>query len=287
MSLLHADLVNHNYPAHTHDAYVIAVTEAGGARVINGRHVDTVSQSTLFISNPEERQSASMVKGSRWLYRSFYLTERAAQYISERLGIPETPGFDCNLLDDSELIARFIRLHRSLERRHDSMGADEALISAFAVLYQRHGKIKAKLNIAQRDKILSERAADLMRERFMENITLDELAAHIGVTNFHLIGLFKRTVGLTPHAYLIRLRLNAACHAIKSGKTLAESAAVAGFCDQSAFTGHLKRWYAITPAQFSQANLLHDRRGNGKPHKTGVKPSVQEIKEPDEISPSS
>jgi AraC-like DNA-binding protein len=87
----------------------------------------------------------------------------------------------------------------------------------------------------------------------MENLGLGELAEVAGLTKFQLIGLFKRTVGLTPHAYLIQIRLNAACRLLRRGFPLAESALAAGFCDQSALSRHFKRCYGITPAQFASA----------------------------------
>jgi hypothetical protein len=33
LSLMHADFTSHDYAPHTHDAFVIAVTELGGARI--------------------------------------------------------------------------------------------------------------------------------------------------------------------------------------------------------------------------------------------------------------
>jgi len=44
-----------------------------------------------------------------------------------------------------------------------------------------------------------------------------------------LIGLFKRTTGLTPHAYLTQIRLGIACRHLRRGLPIAEVAAVAGF----------------------------------------------------------
>ena len=44
---------------------------------------------------------------------------------------------------------------------------------------------------------------------------LEDLAAEVGLTTFQLIGLFKRTVGLTPHAYLTQVRLNMACRRLR------------------------------------------------------------------------
>ena len=79
---------------------------------------------------------------------------------------------------------------------------------------------------------------------------LDE---EVGLTTFQLIGLFKRTVGLTPHAYLTQVRLGMACRQLRRSPVLAEVATAVGFYDQSALNKHFKRCYGITPLQFARA----------------------------------
>ena len=95
--------------------------------------------------------------------------------------------------------------------------------------------------------------ADVMRERFADSLLLEDLAAIAGLTVFQLIGLFKRTIGTTPHVYLTHVRLNAACRLVRRGLPIAEAATAAGFCDQSALTKHFKRCYGMTPLQFARA----------------------------------
>jgi AraC-like DNA-binding protein len=92
-----------------------------------------------------------------------------------------------------------------------------------------------------------------MQARHDEELRLDDLAGAVGLTTFQLIGLFKRTTGLTPHSCLTQIRLNAACRRLRRGSSIAEAAALSGFYDQSALTRHFKRCYAITPRQFASA----------------------------------
>jgi len=54
MSLLRADFTSHQFSPHTHDAFVIAVTEAGGAEISSRGIARKVGTTTLFVSNPEE-----------------------------------------------------------------------------------------------------------------------------------------------------------------------------------------------------------------------------------------
>jgi AraC-like DNA-binding protein len=253
MSLLHADFTAHDYGPHTHDAFVIASTEAGGAEISCARVVEKVCPSVLFVSNPEERQAARMGDSKRWLYRSIYLTQPAIKHIACGLGLENMPWIAPSMFDDADLIDRFGRLHRACEAEDDDLCADELLIDAFGALFGRYGSGGGRPERTPRDSAIADRIIDLMRARFDENLGLDELARVAGLTNYQLIGLFKRTVGLTPHAYLVHLRLNAACRHLKRGHPLADSALAAGFCDQSALTKHFKRCYGITPLQFAEA----------------------------------
>ena len=95
-----------------------------------------------------------------------------------------------------------------------------------------------------------------MREEYAADLRLEDLAAGVGLTTFQLIGLFKRTVGLTPHAYLTQVRLGMACRHLRHAVTPAEVANAVGFYDQSALNKHFKRCYGITPLQFAKAAAL-------------------------------
>jgi AraC-like DNA-binding protein len=253
MSLLRADFRHHDYGPHTHDAYVIAVTESGGAEIRNRNIVRRVGAATLFVSNPDDRQSAQMGDGDGWRYRAFYLARPAIGDLARRFGIDTLPHLRESMLDDCDLIGRFDRLHRVLETEQDDLLADELVADAFGRLFERYGDGRRTKIPAGRDAVVT-RLIALMRERHAENLSLDQLAGLAGLSSFQLIGLFKRTVGLTPHAYLVHVRLKAACHFLRRGHSLADSALTAGFCDQAALNKHFRRCYGITPLQFAQAS---------------------------------
>ncbi|WP_177234344.1 AraC family transcriptional regulator [Bradyrhizobium sp. cf659] len=252
MSLLRADFRHHDYGSHTHDAYVIAVTESGGAEIRNRNVVRKVGAATLFVSNPDERQSARMGDSGRWRYRAFYLARPAIGDLARRFGTDTLPHLQESMLDDGDLIGRFERLHRVLETEQDDLLADELVADAFGRLFERYGDGRRAKIPAGRDAVVT-RLIALMREHHAEHLSLDQLAGLAGLTSFQLIGLFKRTVGLTPHAYLVHIRLNAACRFLRRGHSLADSALAAGFCDQAALNKHFRRCYGITPLQFAQA----------------------------------
>ena len=79
------------------------------------------------------------------------------------------------------------------------------------------------------------------------------MGAVAGLTPFQLIVAFKRTLGLTPHAYLTQLRLGAALHTLQAGQSVVEAALASGFYDQSALNKHFKRTFGVTPLQYVRA----------------------------------
>ncbi len=253
LSLMSADFTSHDYATHTHDAFVIAISELGSAKIKSRGTVETVHSTRLFVSNPEEPQSSSMAGSTRWRYRSIYLTSAGILAVAHGLGIKEVPYFTKNVIDDSNLVSCFGSLHRAFEAGADPFLRHELLICACERLFRGHGSAAARMKSAPRDRMVAGKAIELIHARFAEALLLSELAAAAGMSVFQLIGLFRRTVGTTPHVYLTHVRLNAACRLLRLGHSIAETAATVGFCDQSALTRHFKNCYGITPMQFVNA----------------------------------
>jgi AraC family transcriptional regulator len=94
--------------------------------------------------------------------------------------------------------------------------------------------------------------------RFIEQnisrpISLDDLATIAQVSRFHFTRLFKRTVGISPMAYLERSRVQRAQELIKEGGLpLAEIAVAVGFADQSHFTRRFHLHNGLTPGVFAR-----------------------------------
>jgi AraC-like DNA-binding protein len=253
LSLMCADFTTHEFPQHTHDALVIAVTEQGGSVVKSRGELQHATPATLFVFNPEEPHGGWMGRSDRWQYRSLYVTRLALDRLAEELGIEEMPYFTRNTFADPDLIGGFHALHLALEDGHDVFRDRELLVGSFAALCRRHGSGRRRLAGPPRDRRVLGRAIERMRAEYASELRLEDIATSLGLTTFQLIGLFKRLTGLTPHAYLTQVRLGMACRQLRHAPVLAEIATAVGFYDQSALNKHFKRCYGITPLQFAKA----------------------------------
>jgi AraC-like DNA-binding protein len=253
LSLMRADFKSHDYARHMHDGFVIVVTEIGGSRVYSRGVVDEIKSNLLFVSNPIETQSSCMSGIPRWRYRSFYLDAAGIVEIYKSLGITTVPCFTQNYYRDADLIDRFRSLHQSFELGGDALGQREGFVETFASLFRRYGSGDTRSEPAPRDRTILRRVTEMIQERYAETLHLEDLATVSGLTQFQLIGLFKRTVGITPHAYVTQVRLDAARQMLRRGRAIAHVAAAVGFYDQSALTRHFKRCYGMTPSQFARS----------------------------------
>jgi AraC-like DNA-binding protein len=254
LSLLHADFTSHEYAPHSHDAFVVAVTEAGGSEFKSRGQTHEARRQRLLVFNPVEPHSGRLARSARWRYRSLYLGAEAVAEMKAALGIAFTPYFTSNVFADADLIESFHALHCLLDAGADPLRAREGLVASFGELFRRHGSHRERIPAAPRDRAILDALTAEMSERHTENLTLEDLGAPFGLTPFQLIGLFKRGTGLTPHTYLTQLRLRAAIRQLRAGEPISAAAVTAGFYDQSALNYHFKRAYGITPLQYVQAH---------------------------------
>jgi AraC-like DNA-binding protein len=98
---------------------------------------------------------------------------------------------------------------------------------------------------------IAHRLRALLDEHTTEPITLREAAAVLDRSVPHLVRSFTRQFGVSPHAYVIGRRIDAARRQLLRGTRPAEVATAVGFFDQAHFTRHFKRHTSVTPARFA------------------------------------
>lgn len=94
-------------------------------------------------------------------------------------------------------------------------------------------------------------ALDALQERIADPPGIEELAAicHLSLAKFSR--LVHRVFGLTPRQLALKVRLDEALHLLATTDApLAGIALRTGFCDQSAFTRHFRRFVGMPPGTY-------------------------------------
>ncbi len=98
-----------------------------------------------------------------------------------------------------------------------------------------------------------ERVVQSLEIRWPENVSVTQLAEEAHLSADHFSREFTKTTGLTPHQYLLRIRLSRARELIgqrNQTMSLAEIALACGFYDQAHLTRHFRRPSGETPTGF-------------------------------------
>jgi AraC family transcriptional regulator len=95
------------------------------------------------------------------------------------------------------------------------------------------------------------RVLDFVRDNLASDFGLADMASVAHMSEFHFSRQFKSVVGLSPHQYVIRKRVERAKDLIRENKlSLTQVALAVGFCDQSHLVRHFNRLVGVSPSRF-------------------------------------
>ncbi len=98
------------------------------------------------------------------------------------------------------------------------------------------------------------RARDLVDARYIDPLTVDDLAAEAGLSRAHFSVAFKRAFGVTPHVYLLTRRLERAAHLLRhTDRTVTTICMDVGWSSVGSFTASFRRLYGRTPTEYREA----------------------------------
>ena len=117
------------------------------------------------------------------------------------------------------------------------------------------GKPRKQASVTARDRRRAVEAALWIDANSQREIELEDIARQAGVSPFHFLRLFSAALGVTPHQYLVRLRLRrAARHLADDDRAVTDIAYDVGFNDLSNFVRTFHRAAGVSPTKFRQAS---------------------------------
>lgn len=250
-----AHFSGHAYDLHDHDDMLIGYTEQGVQRFHCHRSVHTSVPGRAILIEPHALHDGHAPEAGGFTYAMLYLPQTWVERAARRLDIAGLSGveaaFGHTLVDDANLVATIRAAFLALHDNEGRLARDQSLDRMIAYLGAQLRPASASHDaaaLAVAPEIA--RVRDYLHAQIDTDVGLDELAAVAGVDRFRLTRRFARAFGMSPHAYLVRLRLRVARQLLAAGRTPAQVAAETGFADQS----HLGRWfrraYRMTPAAY-------------------------------------
>jgi AraC-like DNA-binding protein len=101
-------------------------------------------------------------------------------------------------------------------------------------------------------------ATRLMKERFREALSLEDIAAHSGVSAAYLCRLFQSRLGVSPLEYMRRRRVEAAVTLLRrSDESIAAIGERCGFDSPSYFGKVFRQYLGLSPREYRSATIDH------------------------------
>ncbi|MDP4153559.1 MAG: AraC family transcriptional regulator [Bacillota bacterium] len=96
-------------------------------------------------------------------------------------------------------------------------------------------------------------AMEYMQTYFSSNITLDDICNEIHVSQYHFIRMFRKKTGMTPHRYLLKVRIENAKELLTvKHYSVAETAVLCGFDNIPHFSATFKKSTGYSPVDYKK-----------------------------------
>lgn len=182
-------------------------------------------------------------------FRTVFIEPGLIVATAREFGLSGAPRFRTTRSGDTGLLAAVTALSVAVEDRASAAEQQSRLTAC--VRRMLHLMNEPQTPTARAHPVV--RARDHLRQRFHETVTLDELADVARLSRYHLLRIFSAVVGLPPHAYQMRLRIERAMALLRSEVPSGAVAGITGFADQSHMTRQFRRLLRVTPAEYARA----------------------------------
>ena len=256
LELLRATYITHAFTPHAHEGFAIGIIEAGGQAFTYERSTRLVMPAgTVAVINPGVVHTGKAATGAGWTYRMLYPAAEMLQRVASAIAGREraVPFFPTPVIHDDALVQSIRLLHSRLEDPTTTqLERESRLWWTLAQLIARHADMSHELRPITNEPGYVAHIRAFLHEHMAEPISLAQLADLVNLSPFHLLRVFRATIGLPPHAYLIQLRIESAKKLLLAGMAIADIAAQTGFMDQSHLSRHFKRMVGVPPGQYRQ-----------------------------------
>lgn len=252
VDMLRARFVTQSFSKHFHEGFAVGCIEHGAMRFRYLGETVVAPKGQINLVVPGEVHDGHSATDEGWAYRMFYLKPEAIMEAAKSLMVrPSLPNFRMGVIDDPALAQCISRTHRLLESPDTpAIEKETRLLWLLTNWISRHADERGSWPDTGSEHQAVTRARDIIQDRFDEDISLTELAQMAGLSPFHLVRVFEKQFGVSPHAYLTQTRVERARRSLIGTTRIADIAADCGFSDQAHLTRLFKKQLGVTPAKY-------------------------------------
>lgn len=242
-----------SFDRHYHlDCHIGIVTEGVQRQRYKGR-TEHVGPGCIAVMPPGVIHDGVREGGEVYTLKTFRIPyELLCQINADIGGATHEPELQAMTIEDAGLATQLTTLHAAMQApQADPLALQAEWLSTLHRLFSRAHALGPGAEAPIFSDSQWQSVRDYCMAHLSEKITLEELAGLCGLQRFQFLRQFKRTIGMTPHAWLLRMRLEQSCTLLahKAG-SLTDIAQEVGFFDQSHFNRAFRHAFGVAPSQY-------------------------------------
>ncbi len=251
-----ARFADFRFEPHYHlDWHVALITEGVQRQSFKGEAL-LLAPGAIQLMPPGEVHDGLAGGTASYTLQTFRLSSSLLKGLGEEItGKHHFPSQAAAVFRDPRLADQLLKMHANLRQAEAGpLFSETCVLDLFEILFARLLQPSPQVVAGKLTQQQLRSVRDFMEVHLSDKIVLDDVATLLGLDRFRFLKLFKHTVGMTPHAWLLRLRLESAVELMKANSEMAmtDVAHAVGFFDQSHFTHAFRHAYGVTPARFQR-----------------------------------
>ncbi|WP_299797054.1 AraC family transcriptional regulator [uncultured Shewanella sp.] len=254
-----ANFKQFEFDRHVHLDYHVGVVSSGCQQYTHKGSAYHLGPGLISTLNPDETHNGQSYTPEGY---QVHVMSIPASYIAQIASeVKQAAGFFHRpIVNDPALYRAFLQLHKLLTLPQSNiccLQIETGMMAFTTELFRRHADLPQAFGDTTSPLTQNEmkEVMTMFHDDPGQTFQLQSLASSVGLSKFQFLRKFKQSIGMTPHAYLKRVRLEYAKKALAKGESVADIAHRVGFFDQSHLNKAFKRAYLVTPAHFQRRVL--------------------------------
>lgn len=196
-----------------------------------------------------------------WINETFYrkLCDQCQDfsYAFDHAGNQERYHYRTDFVQLQQLQAQIIELIEESRGSHSFQRLSRHLLLCQLVLYLNRLTFEMLHQVAQpHTGALYINVCDYINHHLEDDLSLDALADFFYVSKYHISHVFKNSMGISLHQYVLKKRLHACKNGILAGSPVGTLYEQYGFRDYSSFYRAFKKEYGLSPTEFREQHTV-------------------------------
>ena len=235
------------------DCYIIQYVREGKGVVQINNNIFSVSAGQAYVVFPGAVTTMTADKSESWAKSWICLHGDRIRYFLDLMNInEENPIFAWK--NKKEVLNYIHFAINELKSRGDEDELNRNICGneLFKILLRLNGEREENFTMEQKQSTYIVRALQFIEYNVSRAITVDQVAAHVGLNRTYFSTLFKEKMKVSPHQYLIDYKIKKACEYFENPNSTVASVGTSIGYEPQVFSRLFKTQTGLTPREYTK-----------------------------------